>query len=175
MTSPYDDLNNTQNVATGAAVSAAWFDKTRDNGETLARPPGCIVRRTATQSIPDATLTAISFTATDDRDTDAYHSTSSNQSRMTVPTGMGGWYEIGGSAIFASNGTGNRILQPRVNGSTSLTAITWTGAVASSFVYPVIPILLAAGDYVEMLAYQNSGGALNVTAAQAWLRLVAWS
>lgn len=175
MTTAYTDLNTIHNPTTSGVPPASWGDGVRDNGETLARPPGCIVRRSTTQSIPDATNTAILYTATDDRDTDGYHSTSSNQSRMTVPTGMGGWYEFGGEVTYSGLGGTNRVLQPRVNGSTSYTAITWSSTTSSTFVYPVVPILLSAGDYVEMLTYQNSGGALNITASRAWLRLVAWS
>ena len=44
----------------------------------------------ATQSIADITLTAVSFTAADSWDTDSIHSTSTNPSRLTVPSGLGG-------------------------------------------------------------------------------------
>jgi hypothetical protein len=174
VTDPYTDLDTIAAVGFEDIVPSTWFAAARDNFETLARSPGCVVRRTATQSIGNAGLDEIEYTAADDRDTDGFHSTSVNPTRMTVPAGLGGWYRFGGSATFASNSTGNRILQPRVNGSTSYEAITWTGVVASTFIYPDIPILLVPGDYVEMLCYQNSGGALNITAARAWLRLVDW-
>ena len=50
-------------------------------------------------------------------DVGAMHDTSSNTSRLTVPSG-GGFYGIGGRIEFAANSTGRRGIQIRLNGTT---------------------------------------------------------
>jgi len=172
MTTALDDLNNTQNVGTGSSVTAAWFDKVRDNLETLARMPGCIVTRSTAQSIPNASPTAVQFNAADERDTDAYHDTVTNNTQMKVPAGLGGWYEVGAYLQFAS-GSANRVLSFRVNGSTVTDGDTWDAGTSSTGTVTALPLKLNATDYVEILTYQYSGGALNLNKARAWMRLVA--
>lgn len=92
------------------------------------------------------------------------HSTSANTSRLTcrVP----GLYEIGGHVGFAANATGLRRLLLKLNGATYF-AIHDTlniGAGDSTYMSIVSQYRMAVGDYVELFAQQNSGGALNVTA-----------
>jgi hypothetical protein len=97
-------------------------------------------------------------------DTDSYHSTTLNTSRLTIPAA--GKYRITGHVAFASNTTGVRGLQIQLNGTT---------VIASNFVNPVTgastdigvttEYQLALNDYVELVAYQDTGGALNVVAA----------
>lgn len=98
-------------------------------------------------------------------DTDNIHSTVSNTSRLTATTA--GKYHISGTLFFANNTTGARGLQILLNGATNI-AIVRIPTVAGTDV-PALNIStvydLAAGDYVELIAYQTSSGALNVTAS----------
>ena len=64
--------------------------------------------RTATQSISDASDTAVAYNATDAFDSDAFHDTSTNNSRITIPTGGDGYYLIGFGLEWAANATGTR-------------------------------------------------------------------
>lgn len=130
---------------------------------------GVSLRRTTTQSIPNNTQTAVSFD-TEGWDTDAFHSTGTNPTRITVPTGKAGKYLVTGWAHFAANTTGKRGIQFLVNG---------TAASAQNGVYPtqgvgdeasleLTAVLdLAVGDYIEMAVFQNSGGALNLNTGGA--------
>lgn len=172
MTTAYNDPNNIINVSTGAAVPASWFDTVRDDLETLVRMPGCIATRTSAQSITNITTTAVQFNAADERDTDSYHDIVTNNTRMTVPSGLGGWYEVGAYLQFAS-GSLNRVLSFRVNGTTTTDGDTWDAATSSTGTVTALPLKLNAGDYVEVMTYQNSGGALNLNKARGWMRLVA--
>lgn len=98
-------------------------------------------------------------------DTDSIHSTSSNTSRLTANTA--GKYQIGGSLFFANNTTGARGLQIVLNGGTAI-AILRTPTVVGTDVSALqinTAYDLAAGDYVELVAYQTSSGSLNVTAS----------
>jgi len=64
--------------------------------------PACILQQTVSQSIPDNTTTAITFT-TETLDTHGFHSTSSNTTRIT-PT-VAGWYRFHGVVWAPSLGT----------------------------------------------------------------------
>lgn len=174
MTTPFVDPQSLHNPATGTSPPASWGDAVRDGVVFCATPPSCRANRTTTQSIADITSTAVSFTAADSWDTDSFHSTVSNQSRLTVPSGLGGKYLIVATANWANNSTGWRDLWIRANGSTDLaTARVGTGTANP---YPISTITtveqLAAGTYIEVTAWQNSGAALNVTAANVTIMQV---
>lgn len=97
-------------------------------------------------------------------DNGGLHSTSVNTGRLTAP--ITGLYMIGGGVEFAVSGIGSRQLALRVNGTTFI-ATENQSAVAGDVTEMDIatPYRMTAGDYVELRAFQNSGGALNVTAA----------
>lgn len=117
-------------------------------------------------NISCASGAAVALTFDSERyDTDTIHSTTTNTSRLTATTA--GKYQIGGSLFFANNTTGARGLQIQLNGATAIAIVriptvggTDVPALQISTVYD-----LAANDYVELVAYQTSGGALNVSAS----------
>lgn len=102
------------------------------------------------------------------RDTLGMHSTSLNTSRITFA--LGGWYLITGHARFAANSTGIRVLSVRLGGSTFLASHTCSAPSATQDEYISVACLyyFAATNYVELAAYQNSGGTLAVVAAGNW-------
>lgn len=171
-TTPYVDLATVHSPTSGTTPPVAWGTDIRNNLQILANPPGCIVSRSTAQAITTGTGTVIAFTAADLRDTDAYHDTSTNPSRMTVPTGLGGLYAIQASLVFAANATGQRTISLQKNGTTALTVANdfpFANAGIATGMTQTVWALLSAGDYVEVNVFQNSGGNLNVTAAQASL------
>lgn len=93
---------------------------------------------------------------TEQYDTDAYHSTVSNTSRLTVP--VAGYYLIGGT-IATENGSGVVIAEIRLNGTTDL---AWSQVSNGGGIQPRVqvttPWLMAASDYVELRGFQNTGG-----------------
>lgn len=130
---------------------------------------GCDVYHDTTQSVADNDATVALVFNTETRDTDAFHSTAANTGRITIPAGMGGWYLLGAHVPWTASSTGDRKIWFRTNGSTASTPVTWDLALGGFQHEIVQPIYLAAGDYVEVMAYQNSGGALNVLAnARFW-------
>lgn len=145
----------------------------RDNSQYLfdqiATPdrPGCKAYHSAAQSINTATATALAFDS-EDFDSDAMHSTVTNNTRITIPTGKGGKYNVWGFNQWQANATGNRQLSVRKNGvATDLLLMFQVslGGGASMMQSLAGELSLAAGDYVEMFVTQNSGGALNATQA----------
>ena len=127
----------------------------------------CRVTNSADQSVANNTNTALTFD-TERFDTAALHSTSSNTSRITVPTGGAGKWMIGGHIAFAGNTTGARYVGLRVNGTDYIAfqeAITTAATTTLGLCSVATLYALADGDYVELIAFQTSGGNLNVTAS----------
>ena len=117
----------------------------------------CVGAGSSTQSINNSTLTAVTF-SDESFDTDAFHSTSSNTSRITIPSGKGGKYAINGTIGWTANGSGERILKLYLNGaSKEVTAATTTSAGTTTTQINTVYDLVAT-DYIELYVFQNSGG-----------------
>ena len=131
----------------------------------LGKHPGGViaarVHNSANISLSNSTVTTLTFDS-ERFDTDTIHSTSTNTGRLTTKTA--GKYLISATVQFATNTTGKRTLRLRVNGSTPIadTAITASGDSRDVTITTLWD--LAADDYVELQALQDSGGALNVEA-----------
>ena len=97
-------------------------------------------------------------------DVGGYHSTSSNTSRITIPSGKGGYYFVYAYLTVQSNSTGERLLRIYKNGAfvdangDPKIGVTTNGRPAQSI---ATLMNLSAGDYIEVYVYQNSGGNLN--------------
>lgn len=129
------------------------------------------VNLTSALSLVTGTNTTVSFT-TEDFDTDNFHDTITNPSRLTVPAGLGGKYVITAAAFFGPGSAGSgwaQSVQAKLNGTTVL-ALATTPAGQSSYgcsAHVTTVETLAAGDYIEMIASQQSGANLNLTAGRA--------
>ena len=128
---------------------------------------GVGVKKSADQSTANATFVAITWNQ-EDFDTNTYHDNATNNTRITIPTGKGGYYLITGAVQYDGNATKNRGCEIRLNGSSGAVNYLYflsTAEVTNSPVYPMSYILsLSAGDYIELFSYQNSGGSLNIAA-----------
>lgn len=85
-------------------------------------------------------------------DTDAFHSVSTNTSRMTVPTGKGGKYVISGD-IFMSGATSADYLAIKLNNTSFLAVQSCAGN--HNTISTVAA--LAQGDYVELVVNPGTG------------------
>jgi hypothetical protein len=123
---------------------------------------GCSLSKSASQTLSNATSTLITWDV-EAIDTDAFHSTSSNTSRITIPSGKGGKYLVIATVTWAANNTGLRSYTLDKNG-TSVTQINNANPSATTQIsqqdHHIID--LAVGDYIELSGYQNSGGNLDV-------------
>lgn len=181
--SGFSDPNGTHDPASSTVPPAAWGDLVRDDivwlgGDSASGngKPMCRVYNSAALSIATATATVITFNS-ERYDVGGCHSTSSNTGRLTVPSGGGGVYHIGGSVSFAANATGIRNVSIRLNGTTVIDGLD---AHAASAAGPLTLSVnteykLAAADYVELLVTQTSGGLLNVSAAGNYSPEFHWS
>ncbi len=160
------------NLLAGTGLSRTVTDDPTNNEVeiTLALTSaanGCRVSHDANQSISDNSLTALSFN-TEQYDTNAFHDTATNNSRLTVPTGLGGRYLIVGTVEWAANADANeRFAGIRLNASSFLTSSSQPAINSASVTTKQVVVAiyeLAAGDYVELIVRQQSGGALNALA-----------
>ena len=124
--------------------------------------PGCRVFHNANQSIPSGgSGTPLAFNS-ERFDIGNLHDTVTNNTRLTCQ--FAGRYLIYFNIYFAVNATGQRQALVRLNGTNVHIANTSALGAASFDVLLIgaVGYNRAAGDYVELLAYQNSGGALSV-------------
>ena len=114
---------------------------------TVHDVPRVLVYRATSQSLTSLTYNTISFD-TEVYDTHAMHSTSVNTSRLTVPTGWGGYYLVTASGVV--NG-GTLSITFTVN-TTRLIYAGQLGTVGGGSAL----LNVNAGDYIEWSGYSNS-------------------
>jgi hypothetical protein len=125
---------------------------------------GLNMGNSADQSTNNTTETTLSWN-TEFWDVGGYHSTSTNTSRITIPSGKGGKYLLNGFLVFPANATGARYIGFKKNGGSADFICSGDGnGTYSTYLNFSITIEAAAADYFEIVAFQNSGGALNVLA-----------
>lgn len=126
---------------------------------------GVSCTKSANQSITSSTLTAVTFD-TEDFDTDAFHSTSTNTSRITIPTGLGGKYRFEVYANFEGGAlsTGYRQVTFKKNNTDSYGGATTDAFNGPADLSATIVLNLVAGDYVEAIVWHNQGSAVNLQA-----------
>ena len=137
-----------------AATGLAWASA----GSSFA---GCRLVKSANQSISNNTDTSLTWD-TETFDTNTFHSTSTNTSRITIPSGKAGYYQLNVNIAWSPNSTGIRDLNLAKNG-TRFQYFTFNPQASNvqSFAYAAT-IYGAVGDYFEVVVFQNSGGALDI-------------
>ena len=153
---------NGQTLVADSSTATGLKWATPASGSTFA---GVSVYNAASTTLTNGVITTLTFDS-EIFDTNTYHSTSTNTSRLTVPTGKAGYYLLAASAGFGASTTGIRALYFRRNGTEYVrTANTgdWTVAVSTqNTVLNSAVVYLAEGDYIELHALQTSGGNLLV-------------
>ena len=137
---------------------------------------GCAINNNATLTISNETATAIQCAA-EEYDSDGFHSTSSNTSRMTIPTGKGGKYQLTAQVLWSANMSSFFLLYAYKNGS----AIDGNGIDAGLFsvqkglpndwIAGTVTLNLTAGDYVEVMAYQTTGSNKTINSGKVRIQL----
>jgi hypothetical protein len=132
---------------------------------------GVLCTKGATQTISNTTDTVLNFSGTDTYDTDGFHDPATNNSRITIPAGLGGYYLIYGLNTWDVNATGRRFCELKKNG-TKLYTSNGFGPNSTAAPSNMISIVLnlSAGDYLEYQVWQSSGGNLDTfgDAALCW-------
>lgn len=162
---------------TGDVIGATAWNRLGDNDKWLASDhPICIAYRSSTQTVLDATDTTVTWT-NNLVDNSAIHSTSVNTSRFTAP--VDGMYHAVAGVGWSADADGTRHLRWQVTGTGvgGLTGIA-TGPASPggqpTYQQTTAEVFLAAGAYLELIAYQNAGNSLTIlvsaTAVFRWVR-----
>jgi hypothetical protein len=90
-------------------------------------------------------------------DTNGYHSTSTNNDRITIPSGKAGYYLIQGRVYWQSNGNGNRTAMIRKNAEATQLARFQMAATSTNVTIDLQTVAyLSVGDYVVFENYQDA-------------------
>lgn len=120
------------------------------------------------QVIPTGASTALTFD-TETWDVGSCHDNAVNNTRITCPAAGAGLWIFEGGAEIAAAAAGRRELSLRINNALFIASIrvpptagdTTRLAISSEY-------RMAAGDYVELVIFQNSGAGLAITVADAY-------
>lgn len=158
---PYVDPQTIDNPTAGQPIPAAWSDQVRNDLEYLVDPPACSVYHNTTATVATATPSALAANS-EFFDNDSMHSTSTNNTRITATTA--GRYEFNATIRFDPDADGVRRGAFRVNGTTIYESMQVPGvsSLRSCVITCTRKIVLAAGDYVEVLAEHTAGNNLAV-------------
>jgi len=155
-------------LAVGTNGQTLVADSTTSTGLKWATPAsgstfvGASVYKPSVQTLSNATYTAITF-AGETFDTDSFHDNTTNNTRMTIPTGKGGKYLVTAEIAYVNNATGQRILLLYKNGvSVMINQVAGVSSSIDAYIPFAFVVSVVAGDYLELYGWQNSGGNLNI-------------
>jgi hypothetical protein len=146
------------------ANSDGWENRVLAFSDLPTFPKGSM--SSASTSIADSTDTILgTANGLTNSQTHAFHSDSTNRSRMTIPSGQSGDYLVSLAINLGTNDAGARRARLLLNGSTLVTLISPD---APAGIAPLETTMflaqgLVAGDYLEIQAWQSSGSAQNMT------------
>lgn len=161
MVQPYVDPASVHVPTTGAVIPAAWGTVVRNSLEALVDRPACSCSDASGQTLTTATATILNCGA-ESLDNDAMHSTVTNNSRITAQTA--GRYLFVCTVEFAANTTGIRQVFFKKGGATVLQGFRQNATSSFNAIFQATQVIvLAVGEYIELEAYQSSGGNLNCT------------
>ena len=160
---------NVINVAAGGIAATdvqAAINELDTEKAGIAKGECARVYHSVAQATANATLVALAFDS-ERFDTDGIHDTVTNNSRLTCKTA--GKYQITVNLDFASNATGSRRVYLKVNGATFIAGCTAKAEASGAHHFAVSTLWdLAVDNYVEVVVYQSSGGALNVDSGSSY-------
>ncbi len=150
------------------SVTTRWIDDGTNNRISGARAATVL---TSTKSLANGV--ALSAITWDTFSGDGVFWDAANPTRLTATAT--GKYRVGGTLVFAINGTGLRRAAIRKNGSPivglPIASIPASGVVNEAISLGEATIELNQGDYIEMYAAQNSGAAMTLPVAESYISM----
>jgi hypothetical protein len=143
LTTPGDTVG-----VTSPSTGTYALTSTGGSGSSAAAFAGCSIYHNTTVVVNNA---AVPFNA-ELYDTDGFHDTSTNNSRVTIPTGKGGKYLVTYGGLLSA--TGAEYFRIRKNGAATFSSPNTP--VAQNYATPGSVVLdLVAGDYIELMFTGN--------------------
>lgn len=130
-------------IGNTSAYGAEGWAIRLDSGYAL-NGVGCLVYRSSTEAVNN---TVLNFNA-EKFDSDDFHDNSTNPSRITIPTGLGGRYLIHFGTLSSAAAAANEYLRVRKNGTTYITTNFPTNA--AGYIGGMGVAELVPGDYIEV-------------------------
>jgi hypothetical protein len=149
--------SDAQTLVADSTASTGLKWATPASGTTLV---GCAVYSATSQTIADSTWTAITY-GSEYWDTDAFHSTSTNPSRITIPAGKAGKYLLTIFGVWQAGSIGNRQLRILKNGTDEPFRNYAQNNTTTLSQQASYQIELAVADYIEVYVNQANGGNLS--------------
>jgi hypothetical protein len=134
---------------------------------------GCRIEQSSSLSpVGDGVEYVIPFD-TDLLDSNNYHNTGADTTKVTVPAGQDGYYVIGGAVQWSASASGSREAHIRVDGGAVKYGYVRTDqSLNTDAGVNIVTILhLNVGQYIELVTKQTSGGNLtigNVSKPELW-------
>lgn len=134
----------------------------------------CAFAEATAQSIPTGTWTALTSNDAETFDVTGMHSTVTNTSRITVPSGEAGKFLQLATVNFAAAAAGGRFVGFGRNGANP--GFSGANQLGSASISPQLTAVQlmprVAADYDEVKVFQDSGGSVNATlnnVASIWM------
>jgi hypothetical protein len=128
-------------------------------GATLV---GCSLNRSTDLTVSNNAWNVITYDV-ENYDTDGFHSNVTNTSRITIPAGKAGKYQILTNVLWNTSAVGERYLSVTKNGTEVVRMFGGVPTGSGQFTQTLATIEnLAVNDYLEMRVFQTTGG--NLTA-----------
>jgi len=156
-------IGTTGQVLTADTTVSPYKVKWAAAGGGSSSAVGCLVYSSVNQACTSAAYKNLLFD-TEVYDTDAFHSTSTNTNRITIPSGKAGKYLFTFLVNFDGNATGRReyyLYKNGVSASIMDGSVTSVGAQDTGLTFVAMDDAIV-GDYYNVSVWQNSGSSLNV-------------
>lgn len=159
--------NDAITVRTESIPIAGWSSSVKMSDGYDGRIIAFDIYRAAAQSIPNASETKVGFDTVGFDDAGGWDSANS---RYVIRTS--GKYAVKALVTYLANGSNSREIRIKINGTTRVRIQKLTnGSGYDTGVLGARNFNLNAGDYIEVFAYQDSGGALGLEAGSEWTYL----
>jgi hypothetical protein len=152
---------------TANTASSAGTANTVENGAIgtaqLASTIPAASAYTTGQTITSGSHTIVALNG-ENYDTAGMHDNVFDNSRVTAP--VDGIYAANGLVEWEADTSGARLLRLQKNGSVQIASVNQAPVTAATAQSVTAYVALAAGEYVEMLIFQDSGGPLDLSPPQ---------